>query len=88
MADVFNTSVYTMDVSESACLGGAYRAKHCYVCSTQPGKSPSFGDVIGRGGATLTKAATPSSDAVAVYEPLLERYREREAQVARDHQPA
>lgn len=28
MADVFNSPVYVQDVANSACLGGAYRAKH------------------------------------------------------------
>uniref|UniRef100_A0A8D8RRU0 Xylulose kinase n=1 Tax=Cacopsylla melanoneura TaxID=428564 RepID=A0A8D8RRU0_9HEMI len=32
LADIFNAPVYTLDGVDSANLGGAYRAKHCYDC--------------------------------------------------------
>ncbi|KAL7640202.1 UNVERIFIED_CONTAM: hypothetical protein RMT77_009616 [Armadillidium vulgare] len=72
VADVFNASVYTMDVPNSASLGAAYRAKHA-VSGQNFEKSIKVAD--------FTLAVSPHNDAAKVYDPLLERYEKLEEKI-------
>ena len=68
-----------MEVSESACLGAAYRAEHAYRRLTEGPMS--FAEAIGEP-PTLNLAATPNAAAAAVYDSMLERYQRLEESAA------
>lgn len=72
LADVFNCSVYTMEVANSACLGSAYRAKHGLVGGRylETIKSQSF-----------KLACHPNSDAYQIYTPMVKRFQSLEAAI-------
>ncbi|MCL4124730.1 UNVERIFIED_CONTAM: hypothetical protein GTU68_050016 [Idotea baltica] len=65
LADIFNAPVYTMEVSNSACLGGAYRAMQATANedSEQLQKKAEYALIC-----------TPNADAAKIYDPLLERF--------------
>ncbi|KAF2360695.1 Carbohydrate kinase FGGY N-terminal [Trinorchestia longiramus] len=63
-ADVFQAPVYTMDVSNSAALGGAYRAKHGIKGGAYEAAVPC---------PAYTLATKPAPDAAKVYSQMLER---------------
>ncbi|XP_018018039.1 xylulose kinase [Hyalella azteca] len=63
-ADVFQAPVYTMNVSNSAALGGAYRAKHAF-------RGGAYEDVIPC--PTYTLATEPAADASKIYGQMLDR---------------
>nr|XP_033787587.1 xylulose kinase isoform X1 [Geotrypetes seraphini]XP_033787588.1 xylulose kinase isoform X1 [Geotrypetes seraphini] len=73
LSDVFSAPVYTIDTTNSACLGCAYRAIH----GLQAEKGVSFADVVSLG-AEPRLAATPSPAADKVYQPILKRYADLE----------
>uniref|UniRef100_A0A8B9HXR2 Xylulose kinase n=1 Tax=Astyanax mexicanus TaxID=7994 RepID=A0A8B9HXR2_ASTMX len=63
LSDVFNAPVYTIDVANSACLGGAYRAMHGLVAES----GVSFAEAVRKApGAQL--AVTPTTGAEEVRE--------------------
>jgi len=69
LADCFNTNVYTIEVTNSAVLGAAYRAKHgllrdklSFQQMTDSLPAPSL-------------ASRPYSDSDLIYSPMMERYR-------------
>ena len=74
IADVFNRSVYVLDVPNSASLGAAYRARHV---SKEP--SVSF-DESTRNAPEFKLVASPTDGAAAVYDAMLERYKKLEAE--------
>ncbi|XP_022529597.2 xylulose kinase isoform X2 [Astyanax mexicanus] len=79
LSDVFNAPVYTIDVANSACLGGAYRAMHGLVAES----GVSFAEAVRKApGAQL--AVTPTTGAEEIYGPLLKRYAELEEKVLKD----
>ncbi|XP_026148548.1 xylulose kinase [Mastacembelus armatus] len=69
LSDVFNAPVFTIDVSDSACLGSAYRALHGLVAES----GVSFCDVVKKAPKPQL-VATPLPAASQVYEQLLQRY--------------
>ncbi|XP_072020796.1 xylulose kinase-like [Amphiura filiformis] len=77
IADVFNAKVYVLDVANSACLGGAYRAKHGLL----GGDKVPFSDVV-KSAPEYKLAATPNSDALQIYTALLQRYKALEENIA------
>ncbi|XP_013775046.1 xylulose kinase-like [Limulus polyphemus] len=80
LADIFSTSVYVQDVSNSSALGSAFRAKHGFL----GGDSTKFADVINPV-TNWTLAATPSPDAAEIYNPMVERYKRLEEKVIAKH---
>ncbi|XP_056155516.1 LOW QUALITY PROTEIN: xylulose kinase [Lampris incognitus] len=82
LSDVFNTPVYTIDVANSACLGGAYRALH----GLQAESGLSFCDVL-RNAPEPQLAATPNPAAQEVYDRMLKRYARLEERVAHESRP-
>ncbi|XP_057680410.1 xylulose kinase isoform X4 [Corythoichthys intestinalis] len=79
LCDVFNAPVYTMDVSDSACLGSAYRALHGVLDPS----GESFFDVM-RKAPEARLAATPQPRAQQVYDEMLRRYARLEEIVLRE----
>ncbi|CAH1772662.1 unnamed protein product [Owenia fusiformis] len=79
ISDVFNAPVYIQDVANSACLGGAYRAKHGYM----GGETVPFSDVV-KDAPDFTCAAKPSQDADKVYTPLVARYKALEERIVKE----
>jgi xylulokinase len=80
-ADVLGAPVYVAGSSSGASVGAAYRALHGHLNSTSAGQhfvplSKALGDA-----APFRLAATPSSNASTVYDPLLRRYAALEEQV-------
>ncbi|XP_037801691.1 xylulose kinase-like [Penaeus monodon] len=75
LSDVFNAPVYTMDVTNSACLGSAYRAKHGLLGGI-------YKEVIK--GQNFTLACKPNSDADKVYTAMVERFDHLEASLMKD----
>ncbi|XP_041102764.1 xylulose kinase isoform X1 [Polyodon spathula] len=73
LADVFNAPVYTIDTTNSACLGCAYRAMHGLVAET----GVCFAEAV-RMAPEPKLAVTPTPGAEKVYERLLKRYTEQE----------
>ncbi|XP_064612198.1 xylulose kinase-like isoform X2 [Liolophura sinensis] len=73
MADVFNSPVYIQDVANSACLGGAYRAKH----GLMGGSSVPFSEVV-KDAPDFTLGATPNPEADQIYLKLCEEYKKAE----------
>eukprot|EP00117_Sycon_ciliatum_P018203 scpid67396/ scgid16907/ Xylulose kinase len=83
LSNVFNAPVYTLDVSESACLGAAYRALHGY--KRKANESLCFADALGDP-PSLNLVASPDPNATAVYDSLVERYQRLEESAAREFQ--
>ncbi|XP_068199566.1 xylulose kinase isoform X2 [Antennarius striatus] len=69
LSDVFNAPVYTIDLSNSACLGSAYRALHGLAAES----GLSFFDAVKKA-SNPQLAATPHPTAQEVYAPMLKRY--------------
>ncbi|KFP33261.1 Xylulose kinase, partial [Colius striatus] len=76
LSDVFNAPVYTIDTTNSACLGSAYRAIHGLVAET----NVSLADVV-KSAPEPRLAVTPTAGAEELYRPLLKRYAELEQKV-------
>ncbi|XP_023239950.1 xylulose kinase-like [Centruroides sculpturatus] len=68
LADVFNTPVYVQEISNSACLGSAYRAKHGLI------GTKSFDETV-EIGPEFQLAAKPMKDAAEIYDAMAERYK-------------
>nr|XP_057916883.1 xylulose kinase-like isoform X1 [Doryrhamphus excisus] len=83
LSDVFNAPVYTIDVSNSACLGSAYRAMHGVV--DQSGLS--FFDVLKKA-PEARLVATPQPTAQQVYNDMLRRYAQLEKRVLQEPHPS
>ncbi|KAK1875379.1 Xylulose kinase [Dissostichus eleginoides] len=82
LSDVFNAPVFTLDVSNSACLGSAYRALH--GLSAESGAS--FFDVV-KNAPEPQLAATPHPEAKEVYDQMLQRYARLEERVLQKSRP-
>lgn len=80
LSDVFDAPVYTIDVSNSACLGSAYRALHGLE-SVESGLS--FSDVV-KNAMEPQLAVTPNPQAKEVYNQMLMRYAELEDRVLQE----
>ncbi|XP_029955070.1 xylulose kinase isoform X2 [Salarias fasciatus] len=78
LSDVFNAPVYTLDVSNSACLGSAYRALH----GLQAGSGVSFSEVV-KNAPDPQLLVSPNPAAQQVYQQLLRRYAGLEERVLR-----
>ncbi|XP_055363673.1 xylulose kinase isoform X2 [Betta splendens] len=76
LSDVFGAPVYTMDLSNSACLGSAYRALHGLV--TESGGS--FFDVV-KHAPEPQLVVRPHPTAAQVYDKMLKRYGQLEETV-------
>ncbi|XP_039859803.1 xylulose kinase isoform X2 [Simochromis diagramma] len=76
LSDVFNAPVYTIDLSDSTCLGSAYRALHGLVAES----GASFVDVVKKAPEPRL-VATPHPKAKEVYDELLKRYVQLEERV-------
>ncbi|XP_047185763.1 xylulose kinase isoform X4 [Scophthalmus maximus] len=76
LSDVFNTPVFTMDLSNSACLGSAYRAVHGLVAES----GVSFFDVM-KNSPEPQLVASPHPAAQEVYAPMLQRFARLEERV-------
>lgn len=76
LADVFDTSVYALHLSDSTCLGSAYRALHGLVAES----GVSFWETV-REGAEPQLVATPHPAARQVYGPMLKRYARLEERI-------
>ena len=61
MADVFGVNVYTLEQSDSASLGAAFRAGHGYKCSSTD-SFVLFAEVLGKS-LSYTQAASPAEGA-------------------------
>ncbi|KAK4294400.1 hypothetical protein Pmani_032982 [Petrolisthes manimaculis] len=72
LADVFNATVYTLDVANSACLGSAYRAKHGLAGGR-------YQDIIKN--QLLKLACKPNSDANEIYTPMVMRFQAFESSI-------
>ncbi|XP_037135521.1 xylulose kinase isoform X2 [Syngnathus acus] len=79
LCDVFNAPVYTMDVSNSACLGSAYRALHGVLDQSDV----SFFDVT-KEAPEARLATTPQLHAHQVYNEMLQRYGRLEKKVLQE----
>jgi len=80
IADVFNAKVYTMAAPNSAALGGAYRARYCYLHHGDTEMDPdlTFSRMMEPVMETAHLVASPNKDAVMVYAPIIERYKKLE----------
>ncbi|KAM9718027.1 xylulose kinase-like isoform 1-T3 [Menidia menidia] len=76
LSDVFNAPVYTIDVSNSTCLGSAYRALHGLLAES----GVSFSEVV-KNAPPPQLAATPNAAAKQVYDRMLERFSRLEDRV-------
>ncbi|XP_042068956.1 xylulose kinase [Haplochromis burtoni] len=76
LSDVFNAPVYTIDLSDSTCLGSAYRALHGLVAES----GASFVDVVKKAPEPRL-VATPHPKAKEMYDELLKRYAQLEERV-------
>ncbi|XP_043961032.1 xylulose kinase isoform X4 [Gambusia affinis] len=76
LSDVFDAPVYTIDLSDSACLGSAYRALHGLVADS----GVSFLDLL-RNAPEPQQVCRPHRSAPQVYDPMLRRYAELEQKV-------
>ncbi|XP_026218063.1 xylulose kinase [Anabas testudineus] len=79
LSDVFNAPVYTIDLSNSACLGAAYRALHGLVAES----GVSFFDVL-KTAPEPQLVATPHPTAPQVYDQMLKRYARLEERVLQE----
>ncbi|XP_019745577.1 xylulose kinase isoform X2 [Hippocampus comes] len=82
LSDVFNAPVYAADVSDSACLGSAYRALHGAL--QQSGVS--FFDILKKA-PEAQLAATPQPHAHQVYREMLRRYGRLEEKILQELRP-
>ncbi|XP_029934607.1 xylulose kinase isoform X2 [Myripristis murdjan] len=82
LSDVFNAPVYTIDVSNSACLGSAYRALHGLVAES----GVSFSDVV-KNAPEPQLAVTPTPGVQQVYDQMLKRYAQLEERVLQESRP-
>uniref|UniRef100_A0AAQ4Q138 Xylulose kinase n=1 Tax=Gasterosteus aculeatus aculeatus TaxID=481459 RepID=A0AAQ4Q138_GASAC len=82
LSDVFNAPVYTLDVSNSACLGSAYRALH----GTMSQSVASFFDVVKKA-PEAQLVVTPHPAAQQVYDQMLQRYARLEERSCRKPAP-
>ncbi|XP_054478907.1 xylulose kinase [Anoplopoma fimbria] len=82
LSDVFNAPVYTIDVSNSACLGSAYRALHGLVSDS----ISSFFDVVKKAPEPQL-VVTPHPEAQQVYGQMLQRYARLEERVLQESRP-
>ncbi|XP_056868607.1 xylulose kinase isoform X2 [Takifugu flavidus] len=82
LSDVFNAPVYTIDVSNSTCLGSAYRALHSLVAES----GVSFADVV-KNAQEPQLAVTPDPRAQQVYDHMLKRYARLEDRVLQKMHP-
>uniref|UniRef100_A0A674MRH1 Xylulose kinase n=1 Tax=Takifugu rubripes TaxID=31033 RepID=A0A674MRH1_TAKRU len=82
LSDVFNAPVYTIDVSNSTCLGSAYRALHSLVAES----GVSFADVV-KHAQEPHLAVTPDPRAQQVYDHMLKRYARLEDRVLQKMHP-
>lgn len=79
LADVFNTSVYRLSsATNSAALGGAFRAQHGLACG-DGGGSGAFVPFERSAGLDFTLAARPDAAAAKVYSASLPRFEKLEA---------
>ncbi|XP_069576304.1 xylulose kinase isoform X2 [Brachyistius frenatus] len=76
LSDVFNAPVFTIDLSNSACLGSAYRALHGLVVES----GVSFSDVLKKAPEPQL-VATPHPAAKEVYDRMLKRYARLEERI-------
>ncbi|XP_054621755.1 xylulose kinase isoform X2 [Dunckerocampus dactyliophorus] len=83
LSDVFNAPVYTIDVSNSACLGSAYRAKHGVLDQS----TVSFFDILKKA-PEARLVATPQPTAQQVYNLMLQRYGQLEKRVLQEPRPS
>uniref|UniRef100_A0A672MET1 Xylulose kinase n=1 Tax=Sinocyclocheilus grahami TaxID=75366 RepID=A0A672MET1_SINGR len=81
LSDVFSAPVYTIDVTNSACLGCAYRALH----GLEADAGASFTETL-RNAPEPQLAVRPAPGAQEVYTPLMLRYAALEDQLLKDHQ--
>lgn len=82
LSDVFNAPVYTMDSSNSACAGSAYRALHGVVAES----GRSFSDAVTKGSEPKLMA-TPDARAKQVYDEMLKRFGQLEERVLQESRP-
>ncbi|XP_044032134.1 xylulose kinase isoform X4 [Siniperca chuatsi] len=82
LSDVFNAPVYTIDLSNSACLGSAYRALHGLVAES----GVSFFEVVKKAPEPQL-VATPHPAAQEVYDQMLKRYARLEERVLQETRP-
>lgn len=82
LSDVFNAPVYTMDSSNSACVGSAYRAVHGLVADS----GVSFFDAAGKG-CEPKLMATPEPQAKQIYDKMLKRFGQLEERVLQESRP-
>ena len=79
IADIFGVPVFTADVTDTASLGGAYRAMHGWQCE-EAGRFVSFAEVMAVA-PPFSLAAKPDTAAHEVYTNMLERYEALERKV-------
>ncbi|XP_040921617.1 xylulose kinase isoform X2 [Toxotes jaculatrix] len=79
LSDVFNAPVFTIDLSDSACLGSAYRALHGLVAES----GVCFFDVVKKAPEPQL-VATPHPAAEEVYSQMLKRYARLEDRVLQE----
>ncbi|CAJ1081570.1 xylulose kinase isoform X1 [Xyrichtys novacula] len=82
LSDVFNAPVYTIDLSNSACLGSGYRALHGLVAES----GASFSDVL-KDAPEPQLVATPQPTAQEVYNQMLKRYAQLEDRILKETRP-
>ncbi|XP_072288468.1 xylulose kinase [Eucyclogobius newberryi] len=82
LSDVFNAPVYTIDSSNSTCLGSAYRALHGLLAES----GVSFSDAVKKGSEPKL-AATPDPEAKQVYDEMLKRFAQLEDRVLLESRP-
>uniref|UniRef100_A0A8C6WQN3 Xylulose kinase n=1 Tax=Neogobius melanostomus TaxID=47308 RepID=A0A8C6WQN3_9GOBI len=82
LSDVFNAPVYTIDSSNSACLGSAYRALHGLVADS----GVSFSDSVKKA-AEPKLVATPDARAKQIYDEMLKRFGQLEERVLQESRP-
>ncbi|XP_033841964.1 xylulose kinase [Periophthalmus magnuspinnatus] len=82
LSDVFNAPVYTIDSSNSTCLGSAYRALHGLVAES----GVSFFDAV-KNGSEPKLIATPHPQAKQVYDEMLKRFTRLEERVLQEFHP-
>ncbi|KAM9839331.1 xylulose kinase isoform 2-T2 [Aulostomus maculatus] len=79
LSDVFNAPVYTIDLSNSACLGSAYRALHGRLAES----GLSFFDVVKKAQKPQV-VCTPHPAAQKVYDAMLKRFARLEERVLQE----
>ncbi|KAM3593430.1 uncharacterized protein V6R79_012881 [Siganus canaliculatus] len=82
LSDVFNAPVYTIDLSNSACLGSAYRALHGLLAAS----GVTFSEAVEEA-AEPQLLAEPQPSAPEVYEQMLKRFARLEEAVLQKTRP-